>query len=320
MRDDEAPLASEVARQFGAKHIIVELSAEAVRKSLQSFLAAMDQPTIDGLNTYWVSKAAHETGLKAVLSGLGGDELFGGYASFRTYPWLRRLAPMRTVPGFRQCTWFLSWLIPRRREKVRSLAGALISRASTFHLVRGLFTPAQIRQLVHPDIWQAGSGTNAIVFPAENAIPEDNIGDWREVAVAEQCIYMRNQLLRDADWASMKHSLELRVPLVDRQLSESLAIRVAASPSRGKKLLANSLRQPLPNAVTQRPKTGFALPMRQWIARDIREGRIMLPPRTLLHPNALAVIERLHSATARGERHWSGAWALHCLGSWLQNG
>jgi asparagine synthetase B (glutamine-hydrolysing) len=183
-----------------------------------------------------------------------------------------------------------------------------------------LFTPAQVRQIVHPDIWHAGGGTNAIVLPAENAIPEHNIGDWREVAIAEQCIYMRNQLLRDADWASMKHSLELRVPLVDRQVSESLAIRVAASPSRRKKLLASSLRQPLPDAVIQRRKTGFALPMQQWVASDIHEGRMMSPPSALLHPNASAVIEQLHSATSRGQSHWSGAWALHCLGSWLQNG
>jgi len=281
-------------------------------------MTAMDQPTVDGLNTYWVSKAAHDAGLKAVLSGLGGDELFGGYTSFRSYPRLRRLAFVSRIPGFAQSARFLSLLAPgRQRAKIRSLGDALSSPGSTFQLVRGLFTPQQVRELIHPDVWEAAQGRNAIICPAEKVMRNHHIEPWCEVAVAEQSLYMRNQLLRDADWTSMKHSLEVRVPLVDRKLGESLAARLA-SQSRGKVLLARSLRTPLPEAILRRRKTGFALPMQEWIARDIRAGTTILPPAKLLHPRASVVIDRLHAGILRGEIHWSRGWALHCLGSWLQ--
>ncbi len=156
------------------------------------------------------------------------------------------------------------------------------------------------------------------MWPFDSVLKNFQLDSWREVAVAEQCVYMRNQLLRDADWASMKHGLEVRVPLVDRQLSESLAARLARRRSRGKMLLARSLKKPLPDSILRRRKTGFALPMQRWVSEEIRAGRLQWP-RSLLHPSASAAIAGLQAGVATGMIHWSRAWALHCLASWIED-
>jgi asparagine synthetase B (glutamine-hydrolysing) len=131
---------------------------------------------------------------------------------------------------------------------------------------------------------------------------------------------MRNQLLRDADWASMKHSLEVRLPLVDRSLTESLGPALPRSRSGGKRILAEALRKPLPDAVLRRRKTGFALPMQEWIAEDIRADRLLTPPLELVSRDASAVLERAYRGVPSGRTHWSRPWALHCLASWLRLG
>src|SRR5262249_40396804 len=155
--------------------------------------------------------------------------------------------------------------------------------------------PQEVQQLVHPDVWETGHGASAIMWPVEKLLKNTELDAWREVAVAEQCIYMRNQLLRDADWASMKHGLEVRVRLVDRKLSEALAARLGKRGSNGKALLARSLQKALPDSVLRRKKTGFALPMQQWGSEEIRAGTLRSPPDELLHPSAAAVIEQLRA-------------------------
>jgi asparagine synthase (glutamine-hydrolysing) len=180
-----------------------------------------------------------------------------------------------------------------------------------------LFTPQEVQQLVHPDLWETGHGASAIMWPVEKLLKNTELDAWREVAVAEQCVYMRNQLLRDADWASMKHGLEVRVPLVDRQLSEALAVRLARSESKRKVLLARSLQRALPDSVLRRKKTGFALPMQQWVSEEIQTASLRSPSRGLLQPTADAFIEQLHAGVTRGKIHWSRAWALHCLACWV---
>jgi asparagine synthase (glutamine-hydrolysing) len=194
----------------------------------------------------------------------------------------------------------------------------LASRAGTFQLIRGLFTPEEIRELVHPDIWEAGHGVTGIMSTVERALKDVQLDAVQEVAVAEQCTYMRNQLLRDADWASMKHSLEVRLPLVDRPVTESLGPALPLSRAGGKKSLAQALHKPLPDAVLRRRKTGFALPMQEWVGEDIAAGKLLSPSRELLHPDGRAAVDRLHAGVPGGRTHWSRPWALHCLASWLQ--
>jgi asparagine synthase (glutamine-hydrolysing) len=171
---------------------------------------------------------------------------------------------------------------------------------------------------VHPDIWEAGYGVTGIMSTVEGALKDAQLDAVQEVAVAEQCTYMRNQLLRDADWASMKHSLEVRLPLVDRPLTELLGPALPRSRSGGKRTLAQALRKPLPDSVLQRRKTGFALPMQQWVAEDIAAGKLLSPSRELLSPDARAAVGRLHAGVPGCRIHWSRPWALHCLASWLR--
>ena len=312
MGDQQDALAEHLSRHYGAQHTTVTLSASEVREDLDVFLEAMDQPTVDGLNVYWVSRAVRRAGLKAALSGLGGDELFGGYGTFRRFAQLRRVAWLTHVPGILRLA---SALGPqRRRAKVRYAASALERPASTYHLLRCLFTPDEVRSLIRPEIWQAAGSAEALARPVEEAWQPAPANDWAHTSVAEQCVYMRHQLLRDADWASMSHGLEVRVPLVDRQLTAGIGPLLAATGGReGKPLLALSPRPPLPREFLLRRKTGFSLPMQTWVGEDCRNGRVPALPSWLSDPKQRAFVDRLAEGTARGRFHWSRVWALRVL-------
>lgn len=316
--EDEAPLAEAAAARYGARHTTVTLTAGEVRADLDRFLAAMDQPTVDGLNVYWVSRAVRETGLKAALSGLGGDELFGGYPSFRAFPRLRRLAPLARLPGAGFAATVAARLTaPRRRAKARYLPAALATAAGAYYLLRGLFTPAEIAELVNPELLaDLDRDVRAPVEAAwQGASPDaGRASAWILTAVAEQSLYMRNQLLRDADWASMSHGLEVRLPLVDRKLSAAVGPLIAATGGRwGKSPLGRAPTPPLPAAITGRVKTGFGLPMQTWMAEDSRAGDVPCLPSWLAPRGGRRFIERLARGVERGRVHWSRIWALRVL-------
>ncbi len=254
--DDETPLAGETARALGLDPVVRRFSQRELEELFPRSLAAMDQPSIDGFNTWLVSLAAHEAGLKVVLSGVGGDELFGSYPSFRQVPrlaaWARR---GRLVP-----------LAPRllaalgRGTGRPKLAGLLPDRglAGAYFLRRGLFLPEELPALVGDDVAQAGLAAYDPVADAERFLAGD---DWLGVQGMESGLYLRNQLLRDADWAAMAHSVELRTPLVDATLWSVLAAqRFEPARSRGKRALVSALVPELPPAVFARRKRGFALP------------------------------------------------------------
>jgi asparagine synthase (glutamine-hydrolysing) len=309
--DDESPDAEAVARLYGTSHTTVTASRTDAVSGLDDFLRAMDQPSVDGLNVYWASWAVRQAGLKVALSGLGGDELFGGYPSFRSYPLLRRAAPLARVPG---AGFLISGLAravaPRRREKARALDRALARPESSYHLVRGLFTPGEIRRLLAPELWEAGGGEAAIELPVTEALFPFPAGTWAEVATAEQSLYMRNQLLRDADWASMAHSLEVRVPLVSAPLTEEIGPMLAAWRGRlGKAPLARAPRPPLPERILRRPKTGFTLPLQRWIGDGWSAERPPELPRWLLARDGTRAVAGLFEGVAGGRVHWSRAWA-----------
>jgi asparagine synthase (glutamine-hydrolysing) len=313
---DEAPEAEAVARLFRTRHTSVTASWRDVRAGLDGFFAAMDQPTVDGLNVYWVSWAVRQAGLKAAFSGLGGDELFGTYSSYRIYPMLRRTRRLAALPG---AGWLLgtlgSWMgPPRRREKLRYLSRAVATPESTYHLVRGLFTPAEIRCLVSEEVWDAAGGEDRLYEPVARALDPLPSSPWSQVAVAEQCLYMRNQLLRDADWASMAHGLEVRVPFVDREVTERLGPALAAWKGvPGKDPLAAAPRPRLPDRVRHRPKTGFGLPLKQWLGDEWRNGHGLDLPPWFRRNGSEGRISSLFAGVASGRVHWSRAWALTVL-------
>lgn len=268
---DEAPLAAAVARHYGLRHHVRSVEQREFLRDLPAIVSAMDQPTIDGLNTWFVSKATAELGLKVAVSGLGGDELFGGYPSFRAVPRLTRAVALPgRIPGLgKGVRRALSpWLqrVPRVHPK---LAGALEYGHSTtgaYLLKRALFMPWELSQALPEDVVRDGLAQLAPEQTLERLLEPSPRSAWARVAVLETAQYMRNQLLRDTDWASMAHSLEVRVPLVDHVLLTQLAPSLLhARRLHGKRWLANSPARPLPAAVRRRPKTGFATPIASWL-------------------------------------------------------
>jgi asparagine synthase (glutamine-hydrolysing) len=275
--DDEAPLAEEVARLYGTRHTTRVVTQAEFEADLPRITEAMDQPSIDGINTWFASKAARELGLKVAVSGLGGDELLGGYPSFRDIPrWVRLLALPGCVPLLGKIARLAAQpLIPAVGANPKS-AGMIElggSYAGAYLLRRGLFMPWELRQLLAPDAVAEGLRRLAPMQLIASVIEPRPRSTHARVAALESSLYMRNQLLRDTDWASMAHSLEVRVPLVDRALLSRLAWHTARfRAGAGKQLLSAAPRRPLPETVYRRPKTGFATPMQIWMRRIAQGG------------------------------------------------
>ena len=265
---DEAPLAAEVARTLGTRHVERRVGRADFTDLWPAAVAAMDQPSIDGFNTWAVSRAAHEAGLKVVLSGLGGDEVFGSYPSFQDVPATVRAAQ---IPGSSALWPALSRLVPSR-PKIRGLARYGRSLPGAYFLRRGLFLPEELPRLIGRD--RAEEGLRAYDPVADAASALNGTDDpWLAVHRLETSLYLRNQLLRDSDWASMAHSVELRVPLVDAWLREHLAARrFEPARSQGKAAFVRQAAPELPEAVFQRPKSGFYIPVMEWLEPG-RKGR-----------------------------------------------
>lgn len=266
---DEVPVAAAIARHFGLRHHVRRISIREFEEDLPAILRSMDQPSIDGVNTWFASKAAAERGYKVVLSGIGGDELFCGYSLFQRIPRMAAvggvLARMPRMVGLMAL--LCRYLVRRGlHPKIGGLPDLISSVEASYFLSRALFLPDDLPELMNPDFAKEGlarlSGAPAGLSQAS---ARDSVA---RVALLESTIYLRNQLLRDSDWASMAHSLELRTPLVDHVLSANLAPFAAQfRRGKGKQMLAQSPRVPLPRTVWGRRKTGFNLPIHEWLSK-----------------------------------------------------
>jgi asparagine synthase (glutamine-hydrolysing) len=266
--DDEAPLAEATARLLRSEHVTVRIDRDEFEELLDEFLLSMDQPSIDGLNTYLVSRATAKQGLKVALSGLGGDELFGGYPSFRQIPpllkWGRRLPKSlgRSVQAlFRMLP--LPGLLPKAAG-VLSHSGNI---ADAYLLRRALYLEDELDALLDESWLNEGfERLSSVGMIATIVRPLQTAGAtlFAQVAALESCFYMRNQLLRTTDWSSMAHSLEVRVPFVDTCLLERLGPAIASDAPPNKQDLA-ACSKTLPTSILARPKTGFSTPVRDWV-------------------------------------------------------
>ena len=267
--EDEAPVAAGLAAHYGIRHSVRRVTRDEFLTDLPRILDAMDQPSIDGVNTWYASKAAAERGLKAVVSGVGGDELFQGYSSFRTLPRLLSLrCRLRSVPGATSLMAAVGRVQARRsgNRRWRHLVEWSGNIEGLWWLRRSVCAPEDLVELMGPELARAAiAAFDATVWVREMAgpVPED---PKLAIAQIESMAYLRNQLLRDSDWASMDHSVELRTPLVDAYLlGQVRALLPQFAKFHNKTLLANSPGRALPSGIIKRTKTGFGIPIGRWL-------------------------------------------------------
>lgn len=257
-------------------------------------ISDMDMPTTDGINSWFISKYAREDGLKAVLSGVGADELFGGYPSFNRIKYLDYL---RKLPKtLLNSTGRLS---ADRYRKISFLTHD--HPLADYLLLRGLFVPGDIAGILDTEVRQV----NEILF-GENLMPDLGPYDKEHAAWFETNLYMQNQLLRDTDVLSMSHGLEVRVPFLDEDFVaqvKGILPRIRFNPKQPKKLLIDSFDKLLPEAVWNRPKMGFTFPLQEWMSKHTEISNSNLYRGKL----AQKVVEKFK----KGELHWSKIFALY---------
>ncbi|HEX8078006.1 MAG TPA: asparagine synthase (glutamine-hydrolyzing) [Chthoniobacterales bacterium] len=300
---DESAIAEEIAQRYGTDHHRIQLSEPEVIESVTEAVDKLDLPSVDAINTYIVARAVAAHGVKVALSGLGGDELFGGYPSFRDVP---RLQLVAALPSFLR---WIAGLGGNRGDRLADLprAGNAIDFAQWR---RRLFTSNALTR--------AGLPVDAEPTDKSVALPDD----FAQISWAELTGYMRRMLLRDADQMSMAVSLEMRVPFLDHELVEFVLGLPAAVKKRYpgvKGLLVEACRDLLPASVYDRPKAGFVLPMKQWmlgpLASFVEEGVRETVSRRLLPENFVTGIQDAF----RIERlHWTRLWSVVVLGHYAK--
>ena len=268
--NDEAPGARVTASHYGIRLHERLVTRSEFEEDLPRILDAMDQPTIDGINTWFASKAAAERGYKVALSGIGGDELFCGYPSFINVPRLAKFGKLVAAwpHANRLLRYPCAYLAQRlANPKIAAIPTFSDSIERTYFLQRALFLPEELPSLMGEAA--AAEGLARLGGSSLGLVPIGAYSDIAAVGILESTSYLRNQLLRDSDWASMAHSLELRTPLVDCTLLKALAPYVSDFANGiGKGMLGSSPTKQLPRSITHVAKTGFTLPMREWLLKS----------------------------------------------------
>ncbi|MGB2642084.1 MAG: asparagine synthase (glutamine-hydrolyzing) [Candidatus Acidiferrum sp.] len=337
---DEAPLARKVAERCGTNHTEVPLDGAGMLARIDEAVAGLDQPTMDGINTSLVSWAARQVGLKVALSGLGGDELFAGYASFSNTALLQRfnrLAWFVPRPVRRAAAPLMIKMLGTRMSKdaARKAVAAWTSPDTLPHpyfYARALFPLGQLEQLVEPRFRPSTVGADGVTLEptwlgwldrvASEARKQEPLA---ATAWLEMRCYMASTLLRDTDSVSMARSLEVRVPLLDTPLVEFVgSLPDAARQQAGtqKALLVQSLSGVLPEEILGQRKRTFTLPWEEWLRGPLRSkleasfGDIASPLAPYLQAQG---VRSVWAAFLKGETSWSRPWALYVLNEWCRH-
>ncbi|TDH23286.1 asparagine synthase (glutamine-hydrolyzing) [Segetibacter sp. 3557_3] len=253
----EEPYQKIIIDKSKAHHQSFLVSSHDFENELPDILEAMDQPSIDGINSYFICKYARQYGLTAVLSGLGADELFGGYNSFRYAP---TAALIRKFPSFLPG---MANVFPK--DKIKKLAALQRKDAVGEYLFnRGLYTTAQTAALLSISVDEVNASLDKVAIAPLPA----NTDSRNRASHIETNLYMQNQLLKDCDYMSMWHSLEVRVPFLDKELMKtaySIDPDIKYDKQIGKHLLIKAFDDLLPKEIWQRKKQGFTFPFYKWM-------------------------------------------------------
>lgn len=321
---DERHFAHIAATATGAQHSDLELSTADFVRDMSLALAAYDQPSVDGINTWFISRAVHDAGMKVALAGVGGDELFAGYNRFAKALRTERVArAARVVPGAVRCK--VGSLIERFawRENMRAVSTVLQSPLPSYLAVRRLFSARAVEGLLSPELRDGARERwmNVRLAPLARSAPQEdfvNRTSWLEIQT-----YLLSTLLRDTDQMSMAHSLEVRVPLIDLTLVDTV-LRVAGehktSDTTPKPLLVEPLEGLLPHECVYREKRGFTLPFAQWLNEAGGAHALdtaLLDSSACLHPLDRKAVARVRRDFSLGRMSWSRVWALFVLNDWL---
>lgn len=336
---DEGPLARLVAQHAGTHHSEVPLQGTDMPGRVDEAITALDQPTMDGINTYFVSWAAREVGLKVALSGLGSDELFGGYRTFLDTPKLLKLgAVSRLVPGaFRRISAPLVNSLMARNgtlDAARKASDAWLMPDVLPHpyfFTRLLFPPSEVARLADPFYRKSIVSNDGVTLDPtwlgwmeRTADQAQALEPFAGISWLEMRTYMASTLLRDTDSVSMARSLEVRVPFLDTPLVEFVqalpdAARIQPGVSKG--LLRAALAGLIPPEILDQKKRTFTLPWENWL-------RSSLKPRMQASLNELspALGAHLHCGAVKmvwdnflaGQTTWSRPWSLYVLNEWCK--
>jgi asparagine synthase (glutamine-hydrolysing) len=318
----EAPHSRLVAEEFQTDHHEIHLSEDQLLGTLPSALAAMDQPTMDGVNTFVVSRAVKEAGVTVALSGLGGDELFAGYSTFRR---ALRLKDMQGLPrGLRNSVSRVGGSLSNgvRQKKFWQLAGSDGSADAAYAVARQLFAPDQVVRLSGHN-GPTANGAGAKSKPANSNSELDTVN---QMSLLELQGYMANTLLRDTDFMSMAHSLEVRVPFVDSEVADyvlGLPGTWKLNGSRPKPLLADVVSDLLPAKFLARSKMGFTLPFEKWMQLGLRDQiSNVFRDHERLSKSGLdsESVSKLWQRFQRGPASvgWSRPWSIYVLAKWCE--
>jgi asparagine synthase (glutamine-hydrolysing) len=325
----EAEHSRAIAAKFHTDHHEINVSQSDVLAAIPDALGAMDLPTMDGINTYFVSRETRRAGVKVALSGLGGDEVFAGYSSFRDVPRMERLTKLwKRLPAMARGPLMLAFEVfsseSDRNRKLACLARDNGRGLHPYFLTRMLFLPGQRLLLLNGNSGVAAeSAEQSQCDRLRRALALDPIN---RVSYLESRCYMLNTLLRDADVMSMSQGLEVRVPLIDHQLAKAVLALPGKWKLNGtpKKLLVAALAGSLPAEVVHRPKRGFTLPFEHWMRQELRpeieavlkEKRISEGP--LGELLCAEQISKVWKDFLGGRTTWSRPWSLYVLQRWCE--
>ena len=336
---DEASAARVIAQHCRTKHTEVPLDGGAVMERLDEAIAALDQPTMDAVNTYFVSWAARKVGLKVALSGLGGDELFAGYRTFADTPRMARL--IRTA-----------WFVPAVARKLIKLVVATLAGSGGSHdagrkaaaawvspdalphpyfFTRTLFPPGRLEQIIEPRFRPSTIGPDGVTLEptwlgwlqraADEARKLEQVAG---VSWLEMRTYMATTLLRDTDSVSMAQSLEVRVPMLDTPLMEfvhALPDAARRRPGIQKALLVEAVRDLLPGEILGQKKRTFTLPWEEWLRGPLRkklEASFASPAPSLTPVLLPGGVQSVWNEFLAGKTTWSRPWSLFVLNEWCR--